>query len=240
MTSKRVVIKASADVVEHLGSPTSQLRTHILYALYNGTQLGTLTKIVLVDTGGAERDYTTTLQFSTGATLTVQGTITATASYTIARVRLYSGANLYFDTPVSEQKAVSPGDTVTATVTITLSGSGSLTGYTYVLDQLRPYFYDVLRGARTASALNINKIRIYIRNVDTGQTLYYDQTPTETIDTTNLKLTISTSITLDFTWETRNIEIYAGTTRLWYWNLTGSPQGGSPGTTLTYTETVNI
>ncbi|MEM4570123.1 MAG: hypothetical protein QXE66_02315 [Desulfurococcaceae archaeon] len=236
-----VSAKAEVDIVKSLsGSPTSTLRNHLLYALYNGTQLGSLTKMVLVDTAGSERDYTTTLNFTVGDSLVVQGTITVTASYTIAKVRLYSGTNLYFDTPVSEQKAVSPGDTVTATVTITLSGSGSLTGYTYVLDQLRPYFYDVLRGARTASALDINKIRIYIRNVDTGQTLYYDQTPSESIDTTNLRLTMSVSITPDYTWETRNIEIYAGAARLWYWNLTGTPKGGSPGTTLSYSETVSV
>lgn len=222
------------------GSPTTTHRQHIVRALHDGTQLATLTRMVLVDTGGSERDSTTSPSFSVTATsLVVSGTITATASYTIARIRLYAGTVLYFDTSVTEQKSVSSGDTVAASVSITLSGSGSFTGYSYVLDQLRPYYYDVLRGARSASALNITRIRIYIYNTTTRTTTYYDMTPTKSLSTDGLSLTMSFSLTLDFDWEGRNVEVYAGTARLWYWNLTGTPPTGSAGSTISYTETVS-
>jgi len=217
------------------GSPTSTLRENLARALYDGTGLTAIDRLVLVDTGGVERDYTTTLTFTiVGDSLQVQGSISITASYTIARVRLYSGTKLYFDTPV-EQKPVSSGDTVVATVSITYSLSGTLPNYSIVMDYLRLMFYDVLRGTRSASALNVTTIRIYVYNTDARTTTYYSQTPTKYI--TGNQVSWSTSLTLDYNFELRNIEIYAGTTRLYYWNLTGTAPTGSAGTSISYSET---
>jgi len=231
------VVRLSPSVGAKLSSsPTDTFKIDYATALYNGTALGAINKLVLVDTAGTERDYTTSLTFNiVGDSLQVQGSVSITASYTIAKVRLYSGTKMYFDTAVSEQKSVASGDTVVATVSITYNASGTLTNYSFVMDYLRSTLYDVLRGAKTASALNVSTIRIYVYNVDTGQTTYYNQTPTKSA--TANQVTWSTSLTLDYDFELRNIEIYAGTTRLYYWNLTGTPPSGSAGTAISYSET---
>jgi len=218
------------------GSPTTTFKNDFAQALYNGTGLSAINKLVLVDTGGTERDYTTSLTFNiVGDSLQVQGSISITASYTIAKVRLYSGTKLYFDTSVSEQKSVSSGDTVVATVSITYSLSGTLSNYSIVMDYLRSTLYDVLRGTKSASALNVSTIRIYVYNVNTRTTTYYNQTPTKSIS--GNVVTWSASLTVDYDFELRNIEIYAGTTRLYYWNLTGTAPSGSAGTAISYSET---
>jgi len=229
-------LEVGESTVKLHGSPSSTLRNDFASALYNGTGLSAINRLVLVDTAGAERDYTTTLSFSIiGGSLQVQGSVSITASYTIASVRLYSGTKLYFDTPVAEQKTVSSGDTVVATVQISYNASGTLDQYSFVMDYLRSIFYDVLRGAVSASALNVSTIRIYVYNILTGTTTYYNQTPTKSIS--GNVVTWSTSLTLDYDFELRNIEIYAGTTRLYYWDLVGTPPSGSAGTAISYSET---
>jgi hypothetical protein len=229
-------LEVKGGVVRLSGSPTDTLKTDYATALYNGTGLTAIDRLVLVDTGGTERDYTTSLTFNVvGGSLQVQGSISITASYTIAKVRAYSGTKLYLDTAVSEQKTVSSGDTVVATLSFTYDYSGSLSNYSLVKDYLTATLYDVLRGAKTASALNVSTIRIYVYNVDTGSTTYYNQTPTKSIS--GNQVTWSTSLTIDYNFELRNIEIYAGTTRLYYWNLTGTPPSGSAGTAISYSET---
>lgn len=228
------------DTVELSGTPTTTVRLHFIRALYDGTQLSTINKLALVDTGGTERDYTTSLTYNVvGGALQIQGTITITASYTVARIRSYSGTNLYFDTTLSEAKSVSSGDTVSATVTITFSMTGSLSNYAFVADQVAARVYDVFRGTSMASALNISTVRIYLYNVNARTTTYYNLTPTKTLGGGGSSVTFTVSTTPDFDWESRNVEIYAGATRLWYWNLTGTPTSGSAGTTLQYTETTS-
>jgi hypothetical protein len=229
-------LEVKGEVVRLSGSPTGVLRTDYATALYSGTGLTAIDKLVLVDTAGTERDYTTSLTFNVvGGSLQIQGSISITASYTIAKVRAYSGTKMYLDTAVTEQKSVSSGDTVVATLSFTYDYSGSLSNYSLVKDYLTATLYDVLRGAKTASALNVSTIRIYVYNTDTRTTTYYNQTPTKSIS--GNQVTWSTSLTIDYNFELRNIEIYAGTTRLYYWNLTGTPPTGSAGTAISYSET---
>ena len=92
-----------------------------------------ITKIVLVDSGGSERDSTESLEYTdnTGASppeVVIHGVIDITANYTIASVRLYAGTKLYFETAWS--KAVEAGDKVDITVTIRMEVTGSLSGTT--------------------------------------------------------------------------------------------------------------
>ncbi|RLE97809.1 MAG: hypothetical protein DRJ96_02855 [Thermoprotei archaeon] len=90
-------------------------------------------KIVLVDSGGTERDSTTTLDYTDRTTesppkVEIHGTIDITADYTVAKIRLYAGTKLYFET--SWSRAVQNGDKVDVTVTVQVSGSGSVSGTT--------------------------------------------------------------------------------------------------------------
>jgi hypothetical protein len=229
-------LEVRGKVVKLSGSPTATLKSDFAQALYNGTGLSKIDKIALVDTGDTERDSTTNLTYNiVGNSLQIQGTINITANYTIAKLRLYAGTKLYFETAVSEQKSVTSGDTVVATESITLNLTGTLANYSLVLDYIRNTFYNVLSGNATTTALNVSTVRIYVYNINTQQTIYYNQTPTKSISSN--QVTWSTSLTLDYDFELRNIEIYAGTTRLYYWNLTGTPPSGSAGTAISYSET---
>ena len=229
-------LEVRGKVVKLLGSPTATLKSDFAQALYNGTGLSKIDKIALVDTGGTERDSTTNLTCNiVGDSLQIQGTVNITANYTIAKLRLYAGTKLYFETAVLEQKSVTSGDTVVVTESITLNLTGTLANYSLVLDYIRNTFYNVLNGNATATALNVSTVRIYVYNVDTKTTTYYNQTPTKSISSN--QVTWSTSLTLDYNFELSNIEIYAGTTRLYYWNLTGTPPSGSSGTAISYSET---
>jgi len=92
-----------------------------------------ITKIVLVDNTGTERDSTTSITKTdnTGASppsVQIHGVINITATYTINAVRLYAGSKLYFET--SWSKSVESGDQADITVTIQMSVSGSLSGTT--------------------------------------------------------------------------------------------------------------
>lgn len=223
---------------ESSNTPTTTVRQHTIRAIHDGTLLGRIDKLTLVDSGGTERDSTTTLSYSiVGGSLQISGNISVTADYTIAAIRSYKGADAYFTTSVTPT-SVRSGDTVVATLTITFSMSGSMSGYSFVMDLARDTVYDILRGTKTASALRVDTVRVYMYNVDTRTTTWYNLTPTKTIAPDGLSVSYSVSLTPDFNWETRNIEIYASGARLWYWSVS-TPAAGSAGTAITFTETVS-
>jgi hypothetical protein len=234
------------------GSPTTTVRQHVISALANGTNLGTINKIVLVDSGGTERNYTTSLSYSisTGtnqATLTITCSISITAAYTVAKVRAYSGTNLYFDTALSTTINVNAGDTASVTLTITISFSGTLTygtisasgDATYPTHTLTYRIAQVLSGATSVSNLKVTSVYFH---------LWYSGTTTETsktISTTNtvsadgLSVTISCSWTADSNYDLDIIEIvlYDGS-RGWGYTLT-TAISVPYNSTVSYSETVS-
>jgi len=115
-------------------SPTSMLRLDVLNEVgTNDLYVSKIDKIVLVDSAGAERDYTTSLTYTDQTTssppqVVIEGTINITANYTVSAIRLYAGTKRYFETAWS--KSVASGDQVYVKVTIQVSGSGSLSGTT--------------------------------------------------------------------------------------------------------------
>jgi hypothetical protein len=233
--TSRAEVEVSEKIISGSGSPTSTFKNDVALAVYNGTGLSKLDKIVLVDSAGAERDYSTSLTFSTSVdTITVNCTISITASYSIAKVRVYSGTKLYFETALSTAVSVNAGDTVAVTWSMTVNMSGTLSGYSFVIDAFRSKLINVLTGSETASALNVTSIRIWVYNVSTATETYYDQTPSKSIS--NNVVTMSTSLTLNYDFEVRDIEINAGSSRLWYWAVSTPPKG-TAGSTISYTET---
>ncbi len=232
----RAEVEVSGKTVSASGSPTSTFQNDVALAVYNGTGLSKLDKIVLVDSTGAEKDYSTSLTFSvSGNTLYVQSTISISASYSIAKVRVYSGTKLYFETALSTAVSVNAGDSVAVTWSLTVSMSGSLTGYTFYMDAFASTLFSVLNGSATASALNVSTIRIYVYDVVNRTETYYNQTPSKSIS--NNIVTMSTTLSVAYDFEVHNIEIYAGTTRLWYWVVGTTPPGGTAGSTISYSET---
>jgi len=175
------------------GSPTEQIRKDIISGFYNGTGLSKIDKIVLVDTGGSERDSTTSLSYSvSGNKLTITCTISITASYTIDRVRAYSGTKLYFDTNVTNVTVYS-GDKANVTLTITVNVSGSLSGggvtWSFSDILIASTIIDVLRGTKTSpSAINVGAVRWHV--LTPGGEVNWDATASETLASDGLSETV--------------------------------------------------
>jgi hypothetical protein len=219
------------------GSPTTTLKQHVIRALYDGTLLSKITNIALVDTGGTERDSTTSLSYSvSGNQLTITCSITASASYTIGKVRAYAGTNLYFETTPSTQPAVNSGDTVNITLTITVSISGTLTyggsSYSMTMVNFGNLVCNVLAGNASASGLKINLINFVggstSNSVGTSNTLSAD----------GLSVSFTGTIQVITGYTINTVEIY-GLTQL-LWKYTGLSVTVTDGSTVTYSEQVSI
>jgi len=220
-------------------SVTDAFRSDFAQALYNGTGLSAVTRVVLVDIYGTERDSATDLTFEvSGGALYIRASITASASYTCRYVRVYAGAKRYMDAQLPTDAQVASGTTYSVTVLYTYTPSGSMSNYTFVDVNLRSTLYDVLRGAKSASALNITKARIYVTNIDVfpPTTTYYDLTLSKSVSGT--RVTWSGSLTLDYNAEVEDIEVYAGVFILYKWSVS-TPVGVSAGSTVSYSETFN-
>jgi len=115
-----------------LGSPTTTLRADICNEVGSNTSyVSKIDKIVLVDSSNAEKDSTTSLSYTDNTSqsppnVVIQGSISITANYTVAKIRLYAGTKLYFET--SWSRSVTSGDVVQVRATISVSASGSLSG----------------------------------------------------------------------------------------------------------------
>jgi hypothetical protein len=229
-------LKVNSNTVFVHGSPTTTVRQHVIRALYDGTQLSKITKIVLVDTGGTERDSTTSLSYSvSGNELTIACSISVTASYTIARVRSYAGTNLYFDTAVSPQVTVASGDVVTVTLKITISISGTLTygtaSYSMTMVDFGNLVASVLAGTKSASDLNISAV------VFVCQTASYNVSVTKTISTDGLMLYFSASTTVISADTLTAVEVWTSTKTLWRYAGLSVPLPA--GSTISYSEAVS-
>jgi hypothetical protein len=234
------------------GSPTTTVRQHVISALANGTNLGKIDKIVLVDSGGTERDSTTSLSYSisTGtnqATLTITCTISITAAYTVAKVRAYSGTNLYFDTSLSTSINVNSGDSASVTLTITISFSGTLTygtisasgDATYPSHTLTYRIAQVLSGGTSVSNLKITSVYFHLWYSGTTTETSKTVSPSVTVSSDGLSLTISCSWTADSNYDLDYIaiKIYDGS-EAWAYTLTTAIKVPN-GSTVSYSETVS-
>jgi hypothetical protein len=218
------------------GSPTTTVRQHVIRALYDGTGLKKIDRIVLVDTAGNERDSTTTLQYNRYINkLTITCSITATASYTVARVRAYAGADLYFDTIPDQQPPVSAGYKVDVTLEIVVNMTGNVT-YDSASRPLTPVYIhaliaSILGGEKTASAINVARVEFWISGTRASFT------PAKNLSADGLSLTISGS-TADHPGGTvTEIAVLGPADVLWrYENINKDVVLGTP---LNYTETTS-
>ena len=129
----KIDIDTSVEVngIKNRGSPTTTLRQDLVRSLGGDSAYPyTLSRIVLVDTGGTERDYatisTTSWSFSSvtnGYRATATFQIQGTASYTCNRIRIYGSTSLYFEYTLPSSITVTSSTIVTVTVTITVTAS---------------------------------------------------------------------------------------------------------------------
>lgn len=221
------------------GSPTTTLKQHVIRALYDGTQLSKITKIALVDTGGTERDSTTSLSYNvSGNQLTITCSITASASYTIGKVRAYAETNLYFETTPSTQPAVNSGDTVNVTLTITVSISGTLTyggsSYSMTMVNFGNLVCNVLAGNTSASGLKINLINFVGESTSEQNSVG----TSNTLSADGLSVSFTGTIQVITGYTIKTIEIY-GLTQL-LWKYTGLSVTTTDGSIVTYSEQIGI
>jgi len=110
-------------------SPTETLKDDIVTEMGTcGKKVTIIDKICLVDDQGTERDCTTDLSYEDHSPnyVLVKGSIQATASYTVAKIRAYSVDKLYFETDYSV--ALNQGDVLDVTYQISATVSCSLSG----------------------------------------------------------------------------------------------------------------
>lgn len=116
-------------------SPTTTFRLDLAADIRGTTTLSTINKVVLVDTGGVERDYSSisTSDWSISVnTASAVKNISITASYTFNMIRLYAGAKKYFEASVVS-RSVTPGQTVRVGIGIIITATNThLSGGTLI------------------------------------------------------------------------------------------------------------
>ncbi|MEM4501536.1 MAG: hypothetical protein QW512_05335, partial [Thermofilaceae archaeon] len=125
-------------------SPTTTLRSHLVSDLGGTTTVQTINSVKLVDTGGTERDSAsitasdwTFSNVTNGKRASTTKIISITANYSISKVRLYAGTNMYFEYSLTTSMPVTSGSQITVNITIdvtlslTHTSGGTSTG-TYV------------------------------------------------------------------------------------------------------------
>ena len=227
-------VKVGNQEINQHNTPTSTLLQHIADALYSGSNLSYLTKIVLVDTSGNEKDSTTNLTFTVGDTLQVVGTITVTASYTVAYVRVYSGTNKYFES--SANFSVVSGEQVQITITVSLNITGSLSGATFNIANLKTFIFKVLANQLAVSQLNIQYIVFNLTNFNSGETADYQVTPSKS-KPSNTQVSLTASYTPTYDWGLNAVKIRATGGDLYYYTTSIT---GTKNTTITYSDTINV
>lgn len=193
-----VITVGGNSVVTH-GSPTATLKKHVLDALQSGINLGKIDKVVLVAGIYGEQDSTTVLTITKPSSdqVNVSCNITASTSYTITAIRLYSGTNIYFEIGGLNQ-AVNTGTVVNVSVTITVqlvpTLTGDLSGATISIQNITPYIADTLAGTSRLAELKINTININLPYSTSG-TLQVSR-PSDTELNVSKSFVVSTAGTL--------------------------------------------
>jgi hypothetical protein len=232
--SSELSVKINNEEIRQHNTPTSTLLQHIADALYNGTNLTALDKIVLVDPSGVEKDYTTNLTFTVGDTLQVSGTINVTESYSVAYIRTYGGGNKYFESAVSF--SVNPGDQVQITITISLTLSGSLSGASFSDINLKSFIFKVLANQMSRTQLSIVYVVFNVTNLNTNETADYQQSVSKSKPASN-KVSFSGSYTPSYDWALNYVKVKASGGDLYRYTTSIT---GYANTTITYSDTITV
>jgi hypothetical protein len=201
LNSELVIGVDNVKEVAH-ASPTTQVRLDLMSSFAGDTtKPATLSKVVLVDTGGTERDSATisttdwsTTSITNGYRATCTKTISITGNYSIAKVRLYGGTTLYFEYTLASAIAVTSGSVVYVTIQIDAVWSISHTsGGTLVSASV-----DVNFGKSVINRLCLGTDKG--KKLNSAQLKYLDSlvaTPVGSVssDSTNIRITVSISFT---------------------------------------------
>jgi hypothetical protein len=228
-------------------SPTTQVRLDLMSSFAGDTtKPNTLSKVVLVDTGGSERDNATisttdwsTTSITNGYRATCSKTINITANYSIAKVRLYGGTTLYFEYTLASAISVTSGSVVYVTIQIDATWNISHTsGGTLVSASVDVKFGQsvinrLCLGTEKGKKLNSLQLK-YLNNLVA--------TPVGSVssDSTNIRITVSISFipSEDVTIDEYDYMLEDLSTVVAYVKINSVTLGG--GLTHTWTYTVNF
>ena len=122
------LVKVNGKIIG-VNSPTTALKNDIVREIGSCTKFITgIDKICLVDDQDTERDCTTSLTFTDNAptNVIVQGSIQASAPYTVKYIEVYSGEFVYF--LISHTVTLNQGDVLDISIEISASVTCSLSG----------------------------------------------------------------------------------------------------------------
>jgi len=228
------------------GSATGPLKGDIVYEMGStppSFYVTPIDKMVFVDSNGTERDSvsltnnpvypnrtSTNFDISTTNQIVVKGQITASANYSVAKVRLYSKSNttnpvIYFEYTLSTTQPVSSGSVYNVVYTIQFSATDTSSGtnasaFLFDVDSLIKILAGV-KASSTASTrtwVNVDGVTVYI-GLWLKDIILTSTTTTDTItvtnislskDTTNYIVTITGSFTPSSTYSglTWNVQLY--------------------------------
>jgi hypothetical protein len=231
------------DVKIQSSSPTTDFLSDLANALYNGTGLSTAYGLITVDSNGNDRDSTFNISMTkVSGKLLVSGSVTASANYTLSKVKLMaSNGKIYFiASPSSGGGSVSQGTKINIYfyITVTVSGSisyGSIGGIVVPYD-IADYVYDVLMGTRSPSDLAFDGVFFDFRdvnNVPIGVTV----PPSKTKSGNTINFSASAVPNADFS--LTNIAVSKGQRVLWMYSLNQAVTG-SAGSTVSISASINL
>ena len=231
------------NVVLHGNSPTSDFLSDLANTLYAGSGLATAYGLITVDSNGTDRDSTFNISMTkTAGKLLVSGSVTASASYTLSKVKLLAsnGKTYFVASPSSGGGIVSQGTKINIYFYITVSVSGSISygsvGGSAVSVNIADYVYDVLMGSRSPSDLAFDGVFFDFRDVNnTPIGVTVSPSKTKSGNTINF----SASATPNADWSLKNIGVVKGQTVLWMYSL-DQAVSGSAGSTVTISASINL
>jgi hypothetical protein len=231
------------DVILHANSPTLDFLSDLANSLYAGSGLATAYGLITVDDAGSDRDSTFTISMTkVSGKLLVYGSVTASTSYTLSKVKLLAsnGKTYFVASPSSGGGAVSMGTKINIYFYITVTASGSITygsiGGSVAPVNIADYVYDVLMGSRSVSDLAFDGIFFDFRDVN-NTPMGVTVSPSKSKSGNTISFSASAVPNAD--WNLKNIGVLKGQTVLWMYSLDQAVTGSS-GSTVSISASINL
>jgi hypothetical protein len=231
------------DVILHANSPTLDFLSDLANSLYAGSGLATAYGLITVDDAGSDRDSTFTISMTkVSGKLLVYGSVTASTSYTLSKVKLLAsnGKTYFVASPSSGGGAVSMGTKINIYFYITVTASGSITygsiGGSVAPVNIADYVYDVLMGTRSVSDLAFDGIFFDFRDVN-NTPMGVTVSPSKSKSGNTISFSASAVPNAD--WNLKNIGVLKGQTVLWMYSLDQAVTGSS-GSTVSISASINL
>lgn len=234
-----------SELTIEINSPTSEFKERLINSLVGITPtIVFLNKVVFVDDANTERDSTTNLNFQIDTPnnrLVITCSITASASYTLNKVRIYDYNNIIaFETTVTTN--IVEGTTYNVTIYVRVTATPQ-TNLTFYVRQFYTLVYNVLRGTASPDYLKITRVVFSVYIIPEGRMGELPVTASNTkLSNTQMRTTGQVSVSGGVYslcgFKVRNT--YGGTNNDLYEYVMSTCQDITLDSTISYTETITI